>query len=457
MNPGRPTPSPAGPRRCTFAASLLLTLACRSAGAEGLLEVFDLARAHDPSLHAAQAELRAAAPHAQQADAALRPNVSLAGSGVWARYDPPSGALDPDGRHLDTRTETATVTARQSLYNRGIALDARIAHVAQDAAQADYDTHLQDFELKVAQAYFDVLAAQEVLAAARQAKVSIGGQLDAATRNYAAGTAVVTDQQDAQARYDLALSDELAAENDLKVRRGALDRMTGRRGLVLRGLPQPLIAPTDMPGRLDDWQRIAEDHPAIRRARLALGGATLATDRARAAALPTVDAVGSYGITHVSGSGANIASTYPSGSTRNGSIGIEITVPLYAGGAISSRVEEAELRQERSRDELDAQRQAITDLVEHAFLDVESGRAQVNALEAAQKSAASSVEGTQIAYRSGVRLNLDVLNAQTLLFQTERDLAKARCELLMRGLRLRAAAGRLGAEDLAVIDRGLAS
>ncbi len=435
---------------CVLAA---LAVACGNAFAQDLVQVYDRARAHDPAMQAAEALLRSAAPRSAQAEALLRPTLGASGSWNWARYDPSSSAEDPSGTRLDTRTSSAALTARQPLYNPAASADIALAHTAARAAEADFEVTLQDFILKVAQAYFDVLSAQDVLAATQASKRSIGGQLDAATRNYEAGTAVVTDRQDAQARFDLALSDEIAAVNDLRVKQLALDRLVGQRGISPERLGLPVATPADLSAPLEDWLRLAAQQPAVARAELALESAKLDVERARAAGLPTVNAVGSYGFTRVSGSGSAIASTYPAGRTTNTSVGIEVNVPLFAGLAVKNRVDETELLVERARDGLEAQRQAAADQTEHAFFDFQSGLAQVKALEAAELSSRSSVEGTRIAYGAGLRLNLDVLNAQTLLFQTERDLAKARYESLMRGLRLRAAAGHLQPQDLVAINR----
>lgn len=427
--------------------------ACGPAGAQELVQVYDLARAHDPAMLAAEALLRSAAPRSAQAEALLRPTLGASGSWNWARYDPSASADDPAGTRLDTRTSSAALTARQPLYNPAASADIALAHTAAEAAEADFDVAQQDFILKVAQAYFDVLSAQDVLAATQASKRSIGGQLDAATRNYDAGTAVITDRQDAQARFDLAVADEIAAVNDLRVRQLTLDRLAGQRGVAPRRLGLPVAAPAELSAPLDDWLRQAAHQPANRRAELALESAKLDVERAKAAGLPTVSAVGSYGFTRVAGSGSSIASTFPAGRTTNTSVGIEVNIPLFAGFAVRNRVDETELLVERARDNLQAQQQAAADLTERAFFDFQSGLAQVKALEAAEVSSRSSVEGTRIAYGAGVRLNLDVLNAQTLLFQTERDLAKSRYESLMRGLRLRAAAGHLQPQDLVAIDR----
>lgn len=439
------------------AGALLLAglLSPRLAWAEDLLQVFELARAHDAGLQAAQTLLRSAEPRAAQARAGLLPHVSATASSGWSRSDPSATDLDPAGARTDTRSTSGTLTVRQPLFNQVASTDVALAQVSLDAARATYDSTLQEFILKVAQAYFDVLSAQDLLATRRASRASIAGQLDAASRAFAAGTAIVTDRQDAQARHDLALSEEVAAENELRVRRLALDRLTGRRAVSPAGLAAPSAVQALAPGELDAWLRQSEAQPAVRSARLAVEAARLDTRRARASTLPTVDAVGSVGANRLSGSA--VSSSLQAGRTTTATVGIELSVPIFAGFARQNRIAETLLLEDRAAQQLEATLRGTAEATERAYYELVSGQAQVNALEAAVASSEASLEGTQLGYRAGVRLNLDVLNAHALLFQARSDLAKARYEVLMRHLKLQAAAGQLRPESLAEINRLLAS
>ncbi|MES2939613.1 MAG: TolC family outer membrane protein [Pseudomonadota bacterium] len=433
------------------AVPILLALALLPAGraaAEDLVQVYDLAHANDAALRSARALVRSAEPRAAQADALLLPSASASTSATnVSTRQSTAGGTAPGEISLDryaTRTTTGSLNVRMPLFNRVASVDVAKARVGLSTARTEFDITEQEFIVRVAQAYFDVLSAQDVLATTRSSKVSVGGQLESAKRNFAAGTGIVTDIRDAQARYDLVLSQEIAAENDLRVRSLVLDRLAGRRGVQPRPLAVPVVLPAVVPEQVDAWMAAAAAHPGILRARLALESAALDVQRAKAERLPTVAAVGSVTHNRYGGSGAAFL---PPKST-NTSVGVELNMPLFTGHAIQNRIAEALLLEEKAREDLEAQTRSVEESTQRAFFDLQSGRAQVKALEAAELSGRLSLEGTEMGYRAGVRLNLDVLNAQTLLFQTRRDLAKARYDVVMQFLKLRLASGQLARGDL---------
>ncbi len=429
-----------------------LTLLAAAARAEDLVQVYDLARAHDAALQAAQAQSRATLPRALQARAALRPNLTATGSSTWSRYEPSASEADPSGTRVDSRVASLALNLRQPVYSRAANIDVAIADLAQESARADLEITQQDFILRVAQAYFDVLSAQDLLVTKRQSKSSFGEQLEWARRRFQAGLGIITDQHDAQARYDLAESEQVAAENDLRARRLALDRLTGRQGIEPKVLAMQPSEPPIPPGELDSWQRDAAQHPAVRRAQLALDRARLDTGRARAGHMPTVDVVGSMSKNRVGGGSSPVSTSLP-GRNVTSSLGVEINIPLFSGYSTQNRIAETLILEEQATQNLQAVIQSTTETTERAYFDFRSTMAQVKALEAAEGSSRISLEGTQLGYRAGVRTNLDVLNAQTLLFQTRSDLARARYDVLIRGLRLTASAGTLQPDRLLAINR----
>ena len=192
------------------------------------------------------------------------------------------------------------------------------------------------------------------------------------------------------------------------------------------------------------------EHPQIRRARTNLEVATLETAKARAAESPTLDAVASVGTNRA---GGNFATT--PGVTSNGSIGVQLSWPLYTGGSTQNRIKETLSLEEQARNNLEAARRAVAQATRVAYFGVQSGSAQVRALEAAEASTKLALEATQLGYRVGVRVNLDVLNAQSQLFQTQRDLARARYDVLVGTLRLRQAAGQLKPDDVRALTANL--
>ena len=175
--------------------------------------------------------------------------------------------------------------------------------------------------------------------------------------------------------------------------------------------------------------------------------AVLETEKARAQGLPTLDAIASLG------AGRGTVASEITGSNTGASIGVQFNFPLYTGGAIQNRVKETLALEERSRNDLEAARRAVTQAVRQAYYTLQSGVAQMRALEAAEGSSQLALEATQLGYRVGIRVNVDVLNAQSQLYQTQRDLARARYDLLLNALRLRQAAARLTPSDVLAIDR----
>jgi outer membrane protein len=441
------------PALALFVAPVLLLGAAPPAAAEDLLQVYGLAQAHDAALRSAQALRRSAAPRAAQAEALLRPSVHATGSSTRSSTDPSPTEVEPQGARVDATTSSVNLNFRQPLFNRAASADIARARTGLEIAGAEFQSTQQEFIVRVAQAYFDVLSAQDVLAATQAGKASVAGQLDAARRNYAAGTAIVTDVRDAQARHDRVLAQEISAANDLRVRRLALERLAGRSPLSPQPLALPAALPPLQPAGVDAWLDAAAEHPSVQRVKLLLQGARQDTERARAAHLPTLDAVGSVGLSRASGTSVGID---VAGRSRNASVGVELNLPLFAGHATQNRIAETLLLEEKAREDLEATRRSVAEATEQAYFSLVTGLAQVQALEAAELSSKLSLEGTQLGYRAGARVNLDVLNAQTQLLETQRDLARARYDALMGGLKLRAAAGRLEPGDLAAVNALLA-
>ncbi len=423
-------------------AALALALGSAAASAQSLAELYEAARLYDATYLAARAQAESATYRAEQSEALARPSANLGGSVTRSDADTPFGNRDSTSRQL-------AINGKQPLFNRGNTATIEQARKSLEVARADLQTAEQDLIVRVSQAYFDVLAAQDSLAFARANKAAITEQLAAARRNFEVGTATITDTREAQARFDLATAQEIAAENDLRTRRIALDQLVGRTGVEPKPLAAPVQLPPLAPADAEAWVRNAESqHPSIRKAQLGYDIAQLETAKARAGHLPTVDLVGSLASTKSSGSSTQIIP----GTTHSTSIGVQLSMPLFAGYAIQNRVKETLSLEEKSRHDLEAARRGVSQGTRQAFFGVQSGQAQVKALEAAESSSQLALEATQLGYRVGVRVNLDVLNAQTQLFQTRRDLAKARYDVIVGGLRLRQAAGVLQPEDVGAVN-----
>ena len=431
--------------RRSLLAPLMLVMAS-SAWSQSLQEIYEAARTYDAAYLAARAQADSAQYRTAQSYALRRPNLSAAGSIARSEIDPPASTFNPGGNRVGSTVSGLTLNGRQPLFNRANGATIGQADKALEVAQADLQTAEHELIVRTAQTYFDVLVAQDSLAAAQANKKAVSEQLASAKRNFEVGTATITDTREAQARFDLATATEIVADNDLRTKRIALDQLVGRSNVAPKALAVPVALPALAPAAVDDWVGPAQtSHPAVRRAALALDIARLETEKARAGHLPTVDAVASLGANHLGGGGAV-------GTTSSASVGVQVALPLFAGYSVQNRIKETLSLEQRSRNDLDAAGRGVAQATRIAFFGYQSGQAQVKALEAAESSSKLALEATQLGYRVGVRVNLDVLNSQRELFTTQRDLSKARYDVLLAGLRLRQAAGTLQAADLNAVN-----
>ncbi len=421
--------------------------------AQSLPVLLEAARGHDAAYLAARAQFESARFRAEQARALRRPSVS-ADSTLGRSENSTPFSTSVTGSTSDTTT--TNLNASQPLFNRANDMAMAQATKALDVARADLDTAEQDLIIRVAQAYFDVLGSRDALATVQASKAAITEQLASAKRNFEVGTATITDAREAQARFDLVIAQELAAGNDLRNKQLVLEQVVGRLQVQPAALRLPLVLPALMPQTADEWvEQALKGHPQARKARLGMEIAQLEVSRARAGHLPTVALTGRYTQQRVDGSAtvrnAAAAGSFQVGQTgtsTNSVVGVTLTVPLYTGNSVDNRVSETLKLEEKSRHDLDTARRTVELATRQTFMGLQSLAAQVKALEAAEASSQLALESTQLGYKVGVRVNLDVLNAQSLLFQTRRDLAKARYDSILGSLRLRQASGVLGTADV---------
>jgi outer membrane protein len=267
------------------------------------------------------------------------------------------------------------------------------------------------------------------------------------------GTATITDTHEAQARYDLAVAQEISAQNDVEVRGRALQQLTGKEYTELKALrPEVKLSPPD-PNDMQSWVNLAEKQSySVLVQEAAVEIARLEAQRNSAGHHPTLDLVASHSYT--SQTASQLSST--GSEVNNSSVGLQLAVPLYQGGAISSREREAGYNLERTRQELENARRTAALATRQAYLAVINGIAQISALDQALVSSQSALQSNRLGYEVGVRINIDVLNAQQQVFSTRRDLALARYNTITNFLRLKAAAGALREQDLEEISRALA-
>lgn len=442
-------------RACRFTRLAFFLVALPlGASAEDLLQVYRDAQRYDAVYAAARQNLAAGRERLPQGRALLLPTLNLSGNATRSRIEVDSD--DPAVSPSFTRRPEAlgyTLTFSQPVYRRQNYLQYRQAEFQVQQAEATFAQASQDLAIRTAQAYFDVLAAQDTLALVRAQKAATSEQLAQAKRNFEVGTATITDTHEAQARYDLIVAQEIAAQNDLENRRQALQLITGKLYAELKPLRSDVRLAPPNPANMDTWVDLSEKQSyAVLIQEAVAEIAALEAKRASAAHHPTLDVVATHGTNDQS------ASTQSSvgNETTTSTIGLQLAMPLYQGGGLSSREREAAALSLRAKDDLENARRTAALTARTTYNTVMNGIAQVNALEQALVSSQSALESNRLGYEVGVRINIDVLNAQQQLFQTRRDLAVARYNTITNTLRLKAAAGSLREEDIEEVNRALA-
>ncbi|CAN5887664.1 TolC family outer membrane protein [soil metagenome] len=431
------------PRRHSLIASLLATaFLSLNAGASDLVQIYNAALANDAQFGSARAARLAGQEKSIQGRAGLLPSIALGGSDVRVKAD-----NEPDtGKNQNATfyTNTYALTLAQPLFrwaNWQQYEQGKLAVVATDAQFAQAE---QDLIVRVSQAYFDVLTAQDVLKTLQAQKVSISEQLDSAKRNFEVGTQTITDSHEAQARYDLVTAQEFAGQGDLEIKRAALQQIIGKDTGSLASLKRGVKISAPQPERIDDWVSSAEKQNfGVLASEVALEIAKHDISRNRAGHYPTVDLIASTGRT--ANGGQYLGGT---GVTKPTSIGVQWNIPIFSGFAVDSRVRESIALEDKARNDLENTRRVAAQGARQSYIGVVSGLAQVKAYEAAEISSKSALESNKLGYQVGVRINIDVLNAQQQLSTTYQNLAKARYDTIMNGLRLKSAAGILKETDL---------
>ena len=434
------------PRFKPAALTVLLAMGMfSSVQAQSLVDLYKAAQQNDTTLQAAKAQFEAAQAKGEQAKAGLRPQAGLAAGANWANVNTSlaSGSTAVNNQNIG-------VVASQPLYRPVNNYTEEQGQLGIDIARAQLTAAEQELIVRTAQAYFDVVAARDALAVVQAQKKAVAEQLASAKQNFEVGTTTVTDSREAQARFDLVGAQEIATSNDLRVKKLALDQLVGKTDVDPKPLANPVSLPEVQPTNAEEWVvRSLREHPLVRQLDKKFDIAEIEVMKARAGHKPTVDLVGQYQITRAP------SSSYPAAGnfrTSTASVGVQLNVPLFAGYAIQNRVKETLALVEQTRAERETALRSLTQGVRSAFYGVQSGQSQVKALEAAEASSQSALEANQLGYEVGVRINIDVLNAQSQLFQTKRDLAQARYNVLVGQLRLKQASGVLTADDLQSIN-----
>tara|TARA_A100000164_G_scaffold337942_1_gene331850 strand:- start:24 stop:1343 length:1320 start_codon:yes stop_codon:yes gene_type:complete len=369
----------------------------------------------------------------------LLPKISL--NAITRQIDGNRGTFD-----FNYDSSSYQIQLIQPIYNREYLKIYQQSKIQVSVSEIQFDKARTELALKVANAYFDVLVAQDEIGFIQSEKKSIKEQLALAKKNFEIGTATITDSHEAQARFDLALSKEILAQNKLEVKRNSMMQITGKFPPILKSLKSEIELNLPKPSSIKSWIKAAMsfNHEVVIQ-QLKTEIAKLEIIKNKSAFWPKLDATANYS------NARNVNPFFPGKLVQN-SIGIEFNLPIFSGFSNSSRIKEAVFLKKKAIYDLATAKRNAAHQARTSFLGIQSGLSQINALKAAEVSSQSALDSNLLGYDVGVRINIDVLNAQQQLYSTRKDLAKARYETIMSGLKLKAASGKLDEDDLAAIN-----
>ncbi len=415
--------------------------------AADLMQVYRDAQDNDPTFAAARSVLEAGREKAPQGRSGLLPSLSLSGNTTWNETEISlHGGATLSKPNYNSNGYQLTLSQPLFRWQNWVTYDQAKIQVVQ--AEVNFNQARQDLILRVAQAYFDVNYATENLKAVKANKTAIAQQLESAKKNFEVGTATITDTHEAQARYDLASAQEIAAESDLEVKQHALAAILGKEPGLLATVRKDAPLTPPQPSDMNQWVAAAEkDSLAVQVQQANADIAAREVDKQRAGHYPTLDLVANKG--HSKSFLQAYGGAY---DTDFQNIGLQLNIPLFQGGLVVSRQREAAANRNAAESGLEASRRGAALAARQYYLGVVNGLAQVRALQAALISSQSALESNKLGYEVGVRINIDVLNAENQVYVTRRDLAKATLDTLMAQLRLKAAVGALGDDDVAQVN-----
>ena len=419
---------------------------------QSLLDIYNLALANDATLASALVANQSTQEIIQQAKALYRPVVNFNAGTSLTSTDiafNTSRVPFPSGSQAFSAYQYG-VEAHQPIYRQQSLVEIEQAKTQVSLADKQLYLTQQTLLLRTTLAYFDVLVMQDKRALLAAQKAAILSQLEQAKANFVAGTNTSTDVNEAQARYDIVVAQELAAINDQQIAKQAVLAITGETPQFLAPINSSMKTHA-IEQSLDKWLEVGAANDLnlqIHQDNVKLS--EQAIDHANAGHLPTLDAVASVSDSYASGSYYGFGS-----DLKIGSVGLQLQVPLYQGGGTTSRVPQAVLNKQKAVNDVDVARRQMTQDTQRAYLNLTTSIAQVKAYEQALISSQSQLDSTHVSFDVGLRTSVDVLNAQQQLFSAKRDLLQARTNYLVNIIRLKAATGVIAESDLVDINQQL--
>jgi outer membrane protein len=425
----------------------ILLASCFSWSAHGanLLQIYRLAQSNDPIFESARYTLAAAQHKIPQARAGLLPVISLNGNENNTTASSVFGSDPAVRREINAWSLTLQLT--QPLVRIQNIYSYNESTYLNEQAQAQLKQAEHDLILRVTQAYFEVLIAQESIDVSVAQLKAAEEQLALAKRGFETGVNAITDIHEAKSRADLAYSQRITALNDLEAKHAELEKILGQETKQIAPLQSIVRVPKPQPDNVREWLEQARiSNPSVLAAQAALNAAESAVKKNRAEHAPTLDLVASHGLDYSSGN-VSTPSDFQTRTLSN-KVGIQFTVPLFAGGGVNARVGEAIANVGKAAAELEIARRKAGADAKQAYSAIVNGLVQIEALESAVQSSNSAATGKKAGYKLGVNKNIDVLNASQQLYTAQRDLVKSRYDTLLQGFRLKAASGILSEEDV---------
>ncbi len=445
--------------------------------ADNLLDVYRLAQDSDPTFLASEAGTRASSERVNQSMASLLPQLSASysiskstsdSSGLTTVFDNPDTPLVDESstsnsaNSSDTTSSGYSFNLRQEIYNHSTWLNLKQSEKRELQSKVNHEGQKQSLIVRAAEAYFNVLAAQDSVAFSKAETEAVSKELAQTKQRFDVGLIAITDVHEAQSRYDLAIANQIAAQNGLDNMHELLQQITGRYHYDLLGLKVEIPLRNPNPEDIKKWvERAEKSNIDIQASRLGLDIAKQSISISQSGHYPTLDVSASYsdGTGDTDSQGTQFfgdlpitSSTNSDGDRENSSISLNVNIPIYSGGRTSSQTKEAQQLYQQSAHNLEAERRRAVSLTRSSYLGVIAAVSSVNALKQAVISSEKSLEATQAGFEVGTRTIVDVLQQTQILFNSKRQYARARYDYVINTLKLKQATGMLTEEDLAKVN-----
>lgn len=466
-----------------LAVALISLFSSSAAWSDNLLEVYRLAQTNDPTYLASEAGTLAANERVNQSLASLLPqiNASISASDshsessgtytVFGAVDDPSTPLVDESlpqnsaNDSDSSSTGYKISLNQEIYNHATWLNLKQSEKRALQSNINHESAKQDLVIRVAEAYFNVLAAMDSVEFSKAETEAVSKELAQTKQRFAVGLIAMTDVHEAQSRHDRAIASQISAQNALDNAHEALQLVTGQYHYDLLQLKEEISLKNPQPEDIKSWIKQAEDNNvSVKASRIGLEIAKKNIDIAFSGHYPTLDLSASYsdgsGDTDSNGTrffgslGVN-SNTNNDGDQIDRSISLNLNIPIYSGGRTNSQVKENQSLYQQAVHNLEAEHRRSVSQTRSAYLGVVAAVSSVNALKQAVISSQSALEATQAGFEVGTRTIVDVLLQTQQLFSAKRDHARARYDYILQTLRLKQATGLLTEKDLEQINKML--